>query len=186
MKDEVYTVAARYGVAVTLVANRRLFVPDRPPVSLVVVGDAPDAADDWIAAHVGPADVVVTADIPLASRCLAAGAQVLGTDGRPFSEDSIGGALATRDLKAQLRDVGHRLARPARDRREGPLALPVEARSPGPARPARRASSQLTSSNVPRWTVSSFSFDANATSWPVRKSSTTESVCPDGARYETA
>ena len=106
VKDEVYTVAARYGVAVTLVANRRLFVPDRPPVSLVVVGAAPDAADDWIAANVGPGDVVVTADIPLASRCLAAGAQVLGTDGRPFSEDSIGGALATRDLKAQLREVG--------------------------------------------------------------------------------
>lgn len=106
VKDEVYDVAARYGVPVTVVANRSLFVPDRPPVSLVVVGDAPDAADDWIAAHVGGGDVVITADIPLASRCLAAGAQVLGTDGRPFSEDSIGGALATRDLKAQLRDVG--------------------------------------------------------------------------------
>jgi uncharacterized protein YaiI (UPF0178 family) len=106
VKDEVYTVAARYRLPVTLVANRSLFVPARPPVSLVVVGDAPDAADDWIAAHVGPGDVVVTADIPLASRCLAAGAQVLGSDGRAFSEDSIGGALATRDLKAQLREAG--------------------------------------------------------------------------------
>ena len=106
VKEEVYAVAARYGIAVTLVANRSLWVPARPPVQLVVVGNAPDAADDWIARHVGAGDVVVTADIPLAARCLARGAGVLGTDGRPFSEDSIGGALATRELKAQLRDAG--------------------------------------------------------------------------------
>lgn len=106
VKDEIYRVATRYGVAVTLVANSPLHVPSRLRVEMVVVDDAPDAADDWIAEHVRAGDVVVTADIPLASRCLASRARVLGTDGRVFSEDSIGIALATRDLKAQLRDSG--------------------------------------------------------------------------------
>ena len=106
VKDEIYAVAHRYGVRVTLVANKPLSLPSRLRVEMVVVGDALDSADDWIAGNAGPGDVVVTADIPLAARCLAVRAQVLGTDGRPFSEDSIGGALATRELKSQLRDAG--------------------------------------------------------------------------------
>ena len=106
VKEEVYTVAARYGVAVTLVANSRLHVPARLRVEMVVVDGALDAADDWIAESVRAGDVVVTADIPLAARCLASSARVLGTNGRPFTQDSIGGALATRDLKTQLRDSG--------------------------------------------------------------------------------
>ncbi|MEX2207700.1 MAG: YaiI/YqxD family protein [Myxococcota bacterium] len=106
VKDEVYTVAARYGVPVTLVANSRLHVPERLRVEMVVVPEGADAADDWIAEHVRAGDLVVTADIPLASRCIAAGARVLGTNGRPFTEDSIGGALAVRDLKSSLRDSG--------------------------------------------------------------------------------
>jgi hypothetical protein len=106
VKDEVYSVAARHGVPVTLVANSRLHVPARLSVEMVVVSEGLDAADDWIAEHVRAGDVVVTADIPLASRCLAAKARVIGTNGRPFSEDSIGGALAMRDLKSQLRDSG--------------------------------------------------------------------------------
>ena len=106
VKDEIYSVAHRCGVPVTLVANKALHLPARLRVEMVVVGDALDAADDWIAANVRPGDVVVTADIPLAARCLAAGAQVLGTEGRPFTEDSIGGALAMRELKSQLRDTG--------------------------------------------------------------------------------
>jgi len=106
VKDEVYSVAARYRTKVVLVANKRLHVPPRVDVEMVVVDGAPDAADDWIAGNVRGGDVVVTADIPLASRCLAAGARVLGTDGRPFTEDSIGGALATRDLLSHLRDAG--------------------------------------------------------------------------------
>jgi hypothetical protein len=106
VKDEVYSVAARYGVAVTLVANSKLHVPPRLRVEMVVVPEGLDAADDWIAEHVRAGDVVITADIPLASRCIAAGARVLGTNGRPFSEDSIGGALAMRDLKSSLRDSG--------------------------------------------------------------------------------
>jgi hypothetical protein len=106
VKDEIYVVATRYGVEVALVANARLQVPSGFGVKMIVVGGAPDAADDWIAENTRRGDLVVTADIPLAARCLAAGARVLGTDGRPFTEDSIGGALATRDLKAYLREAG--------------------------------------------------------------------------------
>jgi uncharacterized protein YaiI (UPF0178 family) len=99
-------VATRYRVPVALVANTRMYVPEGFGVEMVVVDGSPDAADDWIAENARPGDVVVTADIPLASRCLAAGARVLGTNGRPFTEDSIGGALATRELKSQLREMG--------------------------------------------------------------------------------
>jgi uncharacterized protein len=106
VKDEVYVVATRHGVPVTLVANARMFVPKDFGVRLVVVGSAPDAADDWIAENVRPRDVVVTADIPLAARCLAKGASALGTDGRSFDEDSIGGALASRALNQHLREAG--------------------------------------------------------------------------------
>jgi len=106
VKDEVYVVATRYGVPVALVANSRLGVPEGFGVEMVVVGEGPDAADDWIAANVRPGDVVVTSDVPLAARCLRAGARVLGTQGRVFDEDSIGDRLATRDLNASLREAG--------------------------------------------------------------------------------
>jgi uncharacterized protein YaiI (UPF0178 family) len=106
VKDEVYAVASRHRVPIVLVANKPLGVPPRTQVRMVVVGDALDAADDWIAEHVAARDVVVTADIPLAARCLAAGALVLGSNGREFTEDSIGGALAMRSLKSQLRESG--------------------------------------------------------------------------------
>jgi uncharacterized protein YaiI (UPF0178 family) len=106
VKDEIYVVGTRYGVPVTLVANARMHVPQGMGVALVVVEAGPDAADDWIAENVRRSDVVVTADIPLAARCLEAGARVLGSNGREFDEDSIGGALATRDLKASLRESG--------------------------------------------------------------------------------
>jgi uncharacterized protein YaiI (UPF0178 family) len=106
VKDEVYVVATRYGVPVAVVANTRIGVPQGLGVEMVVVDRGPDAADDWIVDHVHPADVVVTADIPLAARCLEAGAYVLGSNGREFTEDSIGHQLATRDLKASLREAG--------------------------------------------------------------------------------
>ncbi len=106
VKDEIYVVATRYDVPVDLVANARMFVPDGFGVEMIVVPEGPDAADDWIAEHVRAFDVVITADIPLAARCLEAGALVLGNDGRPFSEDSIGGALATREIKSQMREMG--------------------------------------------------------------------------------
>jgi uncharacterized protein YaiI (UPF0178 family) len=106
VKDEVYQVAARHGLHVVLVANSRMRVPPGAAVELVVVGQGADVADDWIAEHVLSGDVVVTSDIPLAARCLEKGARVLGSDGRPFDDDMIGGALATRELKSQLRDMG--------------------------------------------------------------------------------
>jgi uncharacterized protein YaiI (UPF0178 family) len=106
VKEEVYDVALRYGVSVVLVANSPLRVPREVAAELVVVGQGLDAADDWIAAHAASGDVVVTADIPLAARCLTAGAAVLGTDGRPFREDSIGDALASREVGAHLRERG--------------------------------------------------------------------------------
>ena len=106
VKDETYVVATRYGIRVALVANARLSVPEGFGVELVLVDQGPDAADDWIVANMRPGDVVVTADIPLAARCLKAGGRVLGTNGRIFSEDSIGNLLATRDLKATLRGAG--------------------------------------------------------------------------------
>ncbi len=106
VKDETYVVATRYGVPVALVANSHLSVPEGLGVEMVLVDQGPDAADDWIVENVRPGDVVVTADIPLAARCLEAGARVLGTNGRVFTEDSIGNLLATRDLKAYLREAG--------------------------------------------------------------------------------
>jgi uncharacterized protein YaiI (UPF0178 family) len=106
VKDEVYRVAARYCLQVVLVANSSMGVPPGLGVKRIVVDRNLDAADDWIAAHARRADIVITADIPLAARCLSLGARVLGTDGRPFTEDSIGGALATRQLKSDLREMG--------------------------------------------------------------------------------
>lgn len=106
VKDEVYAVAARLGLAVVVVANQRMHVPTDLGVEMIVVPDGPDAADDWIAEEIRAGDIVVTADIPLAARCLAKNAFALGTNGREFTQDSIGGALATRDIKASIRETG--------------------------------------------------------------------------------
>ncbi len=106
VKQEVYRVAHRYGLYVTLVANSRMRIPDEQRIVLKVVADGFDAADDWIVAHVSPHDIVITADIPLASRCLKKGARVMGPTGKPFTENNIGSAVATRDLLSGLRDAG--------------------------------------------------------------------------------
>ena len=106
VKDEIYAVAARYGLRVILVANQRLSIPEGLGIRMVRVGAEPDAADDWIAENLRPSDVIITADIPLAARCLAAGSRVLGTNGEPFNEDSIGNAVALRGLKTELRERG--------------------------------------------------------------------------------
>lgn len=106
VKQEIYRVAGRYGLRVTLVANSWMRTPDDPRITLEVVEAGLDEADDRIVERVRPDDIVVTADIPLASRCLEKGARVLGTSGKPFTEDNIGGALATRDLLAELREAG--------------------------------------------------------------------------------
>lgn len=120
VKTEIYRVARRHAVPVKLVANAWLALPGDPLFELVTVDGGFDAADDWIAARAGPGAVVVTADIPLAARCVKAGATVLAPTGRPFTQDSVGMALALRDLMQGLRDSGQRTRGPppfaARDR----------------------------------------------------------------------
>lgn len=106
VKDEVLRVAERHGMIVHLVSNRWLRRADNPLVRQVVVAEGLDAADNWIAERIGEGDISVTADIPLAARCLKQGAQVLGPTGKPFTEESIGMALAMRDLMSHLRDTG--------------------------------------------------------------------------------
>ena len=106
VKDEVYRVARRYRLPVRVVANARLRVPLDPLLQMVVVTGHFDAADDWIVEHIEAGDIAVTADIPLAARCLAKGARVLDGKGKVYSEESIGDALATRELMAYLRDLG--------------------------------------------------------------------------------
>lgn len=106
VKPEVYRVAQRYGLKVILVSNTWMRTPPEDWIELVVVDGQPDAADDWIVEHVSAQDIVISGDIPLASRCLEKGALVLGPTGRVFTQDSIGEALASRDLMSQLRDLG--------------------------------------------------------------------------------
>lgn len=107
VKEEVYRVARRLAVPVVVVANSRLQVPLAAAIELVVVASGQlDDVDDWIAERAGPEDIVVTADIRLAARCLTSGAQVLAPDGRPFTDEGIGSALATRELMAGLRESG--------------------------------------------------------------------------------
>lgn len=103
VKDEVYKVAWRREVPVRIVSNARIRVPEHPLIERVVVSDAFDAADDWIAAQARDGAVVVTADILLADRCLKAGAAAIAPNGRPFTAASIGGAIATRAIMADLR-----------------------------------------------------------------------------------
>ena len=106
VKQEVYRVAKRCRLKVTLVANSWIRIPHEPSIQLEVVSGAQDAADDWIVDHVGPHDIVVTADIPLANRCLKRGARVISPTGKPFTEDNIGQTVAMRDLLAELRGAG--------------------------------------------------------------------------------
>lgn len=106
VKEEVYRVARRYALHVTLVANAPQRIPDDERFELVVVREGMDVADDWIAEHAGPGDIVITADIPLAARCIHSGALVIGTTGRAFTEDNVGSALATRDMLTELRGAG--------------------------------------------------------------------------------
>ncbi|MBP1625602.1 MAG: hypothetical protein H6Q00_77 [Holophagaceae bacterium] len=106
VKEEVFRVAKRHGLTVHVVANSRINLPRDPLFKLVVVSGRFDAADDWIVEQAGPTDIAITSDIPLASRCLKKGARVLDPKGRVFTDDSIGDALASRELSAFLRDMG--------------------------------------------------------------------------------
>jgi uncharacterized protein YaiI (UPF0178 family) len=112
VKEEVYRVARRYALRVTLVANAPQRIPDDEEFDLVVVREGMDVADDWISEHAGPTDIVITADIPLAARCLRNGSRVIGTTGRPFTDDNVGGALATREILSELRGAGEMTSGP--------------------------------------------------------------------------
>ena len=106
VKNEVYRVAKRYRLNVILVANSWMRIPSEQWLTLEVVTDKFDAADDWIVEHVQPQDIVVTADILLASRCVKEGARVIGPNGKPFTENNIGQAIASRELLSELRAAG--------------------------------------------------------------------------------
>jgi uncharacterized protein YaiI (UPF0178 family) len=106
VKPEVYRVAERYALHVYVVANSFMAVPRSELIERVIVPEGPDIADDWIAEHASASDIVITADIPLAGRCVRNGATVIGPTGKPFTDDSIGMALATRDLLTDLRSAG--------------------------------------------------------------------------------
>ena len=106
MKDEIYRVAGRHRLPVTVVANGFIRVPHDPLVERIAAGPGMDAADDWIAARAGGGDIVITADVPLAARCVKAGATVIAPNGKPFTEDAIGMTLAVRNLMSDLRSAG--------------------------------------------------------------------------------
>jgi hypothetical protein len=105
VKAEIEKVAARHGLVVTIVSNGGLRPSANPLLRHVTVAEGADAADDWIVAHIGAGDIAVTADIPLAARCLDKGARVLGPSGKPFTPEGIGMALGLRELSRHLREV---------------------------------------------------------------------------------
>ena len=106
VKAEIERVAGRHGIVMHLVSNRGFKSSHNPLIHNVLVSDKFDAADDWIAGRAKTGDIVISTDIQLADRCLKAGAQVIGPTGKPFTENSIGTALAMRELSSQLRDMG--------------------------------------------------------------------------------
>lgn len=106
VKDEVYRVAARYKLHVYVVSNRMISIPDTPFIERIVVDFGPDIADDWIAEHTQERDIIITSDIPLAARCVEKGAYVLEPKGRLLDKDTIGMALAVRNLMTDLRSAG--------------------------------------------------------------------------------
>lgn len=121
VKDETYKVATRYKMKVFVVANSWMKLPLDSNIEMVVVEGGFDAADDWIADSIGAGDIAITSDIPLADRCIKKGARVLGPKGDEFTEDNIGSALATRELMANLRQMG--------EMRGGPAPMDKKARS---------------------------------------------------------
>jgi len=106
VKDEIYRVAIRHGLPVIVVAGGFIRVPDDPLITRVAAGSGMDAADDWIVERISADDIVITADIPLASRCVKAGCAVIAPNGKPFTEESIGMTLAVRNLMTDLRSSG--------------------------------------------------------------------------------
>lgn len=106
VKEEILRVATRHGLKIHMVSNSWMRLENSPLINQVIVAEGPDVADDWIAEHITANDIAITADIPLADRCVKQGACVIGSTGKPFTEESIGMALAMRDLMTQLRETG--------------------------------------------------------------------------------
>jgi hypothetical protein len=106
VKDEVVRVAERHGLRVVMVSNSHMRLPPSHLVERMVVPEGPDAADDWIAGCISASDIAVTADVPLAARCVAAGGRAIGPTGKPFTQATIGMARAMRDLMTHLRETG--------------------------------------------------------------------------------
>ncbi len=113
VKDEIYKVATRYRIKVFVVANKFLKIPQDPLVEMKVASSDFDAADDWIVEQITPKDIVVTADILLAERCVKKGARAIGHKGNEFTEDNIGDAVANRELMQNLRHMGEMRGGPA-------------------------------------------------------------------------
>jgi uncharacterized protein YaiI (UPF0178 family) len=143
VREEVYRVAVRYGLTVHVVSNGSRPIRPEPnaAIKMVVVGEGADAADDWIAEHIGPADICVTADIPLASRCLAKGARAIAHNGKNWTSDNIGSALAGREIGRHLREMGvmtgggHSFAKQDRSR----FLVALDTAANAAMRPAARA-----------------------------------------------
>lgn len=112
VKDEIFKVADRYDLPVTLVANQGMRSPNHERITVIRVNADLDAADDWIAEESTENDIVITADIPLASRCVKQSARVLSPHGKVFTENNVGSALATRDLLTSLRETGEMTSGP--------------------------------------------------------------------------
>src|SRR6266496_2010988 len=113
VKDEIYRVATRHGLPVSVVAGNFIRVPQDPMIERVAAGAGMDAADDWIAERANASSVAITADVPLASRCVKAGATVIAPNGRVFTEESMGMTLAVRNLMHDLRSSGEVTGGPA-------------------------------------------------------------------------
>jgi len=113
VKDEIYKVAGRYGLKTWVVSNSFIQIPQSPLVARMIVDAGPDVADDWIVERAGPGAIIITTDIPLAARGVKAGAEVISPKGKVFNEDSIGMALATRNLMEDLRGAGEMTRGPA-------------------------------------------------------------------------
>ena len=115
VRDEVYRVAERLGLKVFVVSNgsRPIMPPRNPGISMILVGEGADVADDWIAERIGTGDVCVTSDIPLAARCLGKGAYAVSSAGKIWTQDNIGNALAGREISRHLRELGMTTGGPA-------------------------------------------------------------------------
>ncbi len=146
VKDEIYRVAERHGVPVSVVAGNFIRVPNDPMIERIAAGAGMDAADDWIAERAGQGDIVITSDIPLASRCVKTGAEVIAPNGKPFTEASIGMTLAVRNLMTDLRSSGEVTGGPrsfqSRDRSAFLSALDQTIRRIQRAQAAQHASKQ--------------------------------------------